>query len=856
MGIKLDEDSLPQAIKQLFELNQFTVLEKSEIHGAEVDLIASPTAPFGVKVYIEATIDYVDNTKYGKDLTKLAMIKFKEPSSRCIIVSSSGFSSPVKERAAQTGIETFLYDELFSTFEKFDPYVRLVTGSGELAAGLQQLDQIYEEPDFHDKSGKESALKYLQKWKVSTDNTARWLIVVGEYGTGKTALTRILQYRWTREYQLNPSAPIPLRIELRDFVRQFDARGLLHHFLDKSCLGHLPIEFVISLLKRGRLILLLDGYDEMAQYLNSRERRACLEALAELSAGGVKGILTSRPNYFSEVEELQIFEVLYASVQRSGIYLTETDRATIAKEKEIDDLLTTQFIDRYERVLNDLTHEQTIALVERNLRHDEKGRKAVLDILNRVFRSLGENESKSLSGKPVIIGYLLEVVDQLADSSSETDKTPITEWGIYRLIVDQLMMRDFRRSPQLMPEKRLAFLHELSLWLSAKDHEAIKEVEFKDLVRKHFKNELRRSLPDEREQKVEMLFADLRSSATLTRNTEAPGVGWKFSHNSLREFLLTDYLFAKFAEGNIVNTTIPISDPMKLFAFSKDAENLRNHVEILVKLWPLRKSNPGFGQALSLMWDSAIKVFHQSDDPVRDFLVAISGEAISLDGISLKRINFSIDNRPAMLKNISIKGGEISEVNFSYCDLSGANFSDAIIESVNFTNSNLASSRFSGSIIDNINISGSVLNGADFTGVDSSMSIVVDDDNSKKVKSRLEGIDAIGYLRFKGAITSDIPKYFIYQHSPKFVVIQKICEVMFDHSIHQRIGLEQRGRAALDPALANKFVEHLIKCGIATTKGSRPGMIWTSPRGREVFGKFCNEKEICTEIEDFIVDNL
>jgi len=56
--------------------------------------------------------------------------------------------------------------------------------------------------------------------------------------------------------------------------------------------------------------LLLDGYDEMAQFFNSRERRQCLEALATLSADGAKGIITSRPNYFTLSEELQVFEAL------------------------------------------------------------------------------------------------------------------------------------------------------------------------------------------------------------------------------------------------------------------------------------------------------------------------------------------------------------------------------------------------------------------------------------------------------------------------------------------------------------------------------------------------------------------
>ncbi len=108
-----------------------------------------------------------------------------------------------------------------------------------------------------------------------------------------------------------------------------------------------------SLIRSGRVVLLLDGYDEMAQYLNNRERRACLEALADLSSGGARGIITSRPNYFTETEELQVFEILYDSLKASSQYLALANDI-LEKERKIDSLLAQQFIDRFERSLKDL----------------------------------------------------------------------------------------------------------------------------------------------------------------------------------------------------------------------------------------------------------------------------------------------------------------------------------------------------------------------------------------------------------------------------------------------------------------------------------------------------------------------
>ena len=256
---------------------------------------------------------------------------------------------------------------------------------------------------------------------------------------------------------MNPSNPIPFRLELRDFTRQFDARGLIHHFLDHNNLSHISIDFIFSLIRTGRIVLLLDGYDEMAQYLHVRERRVCLEALAELSAGGARGILTSRPNYFTETEELLVFEILYSSIQQGQYYLSRIDKQMIDREAQVDQLLNS-FLNQFERNLDDLAPEQTRALVTRVLKEDEKGRDLVLDILNRIYRSVEDGSDISLSGKPVIISFLLEIVEGLKELR-ETDQagSTITEWEIYKLIIDQLMLRDYRRTRYILPDDRRFF---------------------------------------------------------------------------------------------------------------------------------------------------------------------------------------------------------------------------------------------------------------------------------------------------------------------------------------------------------------------------------------------------------------
>lgn len=665
-----DKDSLPAAVSALFQLNNYEVEGPVQIHGAEVDLVATPVGdPFGSRVYIEATIEHVDNDKYGKDIGKLALIGERDPSARRLIVSSRGFSLPVRERAAATRIDTLTYDELYAKFERFEPYLKAILEDGPMADDLAALDSIYEEPSFVDTHGHDPATEWLTTWYKEPRSEHPWLITVGEYGTGKTALTRVSLRRWLSDHRHNPSLPIPFRIELRDFTRQFDANGLLHHFLDHNSLGHVPIDFVWSLIRSGRVVLLLDGYDEMAQYLSARERRVCLEALAELASGGARGLLTSRPNYFSEAEEFHLFDVLYRDLDSRSPLAASNVLNIAQRELALDELIEGQFLNRHERALQDLTASQTEDLVGRILADDGQGAAVVVEILRRVFRTDDEGAERSLSGKPVIISYLLEVVEQLKALASESASRALTEWDVYTLVVDQLMLRDLKQAGRVLPERRRRFLHSLALWLSQKDNAVASESDFRELIQKEFKRDLQRYDSTQRQAEVENLFDDLRRSGTLTRSVDPRRPGWRFSHNSLREFLLSEHLIEALERGIAVPTAIPITDAMRVFVRSQSETRLRKQGLQLSRVWHNRRTDRGVGQLLLLLWDGLLRLTASTPQAVREALKLAISDVRSLDNVVLNKLTLSSVSSPLSLEATSFRESELSDVQFSNANL-------------------------------------------------------------------------------------------------------------------------------------------------------------------------------------------
>ncbi len=153
-------------MRSLFEMNNYRVDGPLQIHGAEIDLVArSLSDPFAKPIYIEVTVEYVDNDKYGKDVGKLAIVAAIEPDSQRLIVSSKGFSLPVTERAATEEFGPLLYDELFRLFERFDSYVTALSPKSEMGQALESLNGIYEEPNFRDAVGEEPATEFLTAWR-------------------------------------------------------------------------------------------------------------------------------------------------------------------------------------------------------------------------------------------------------------------------------------------------------------------------------------------------------------------------------------------------------------------------------------------------------------------------------------------------------------------------------------------------------------------------------------------------------------------------------------------------------------------------------------------------------------------
>ena len=126
-----------------------------------------------------------------------------------------------------------------------------------------ELSRVYVPPHVVTPDGKTvDGLEHVMRW--ITSGGSRLLLVRGDPGSGKTGFLRRLAYELAMRAEADPAAPTPILIELRQAVAGATLESLLQQQLRVAIGWHGNPEAILYLLHAGRVILLLDGFDEVA----------------------------------------------------------------------------------------------------------------------------------------------------------------------------------------------------------------------------------------------------------------------------------------------------------------------------------------------------------------------------------------------------------------------------------------------------------------------------------------------------------------------------------------------------------------------------------------------------------------
>jgi WD40 repeat protein len=433
------------------------------------------------------------------------------------LVTNLWVSQSVKQaldRADHQNLTCLTFDELIDQDADFTPYLDWL----EREISKREIDRYY--VDLGCTKGEFDAdtrtLRGTSKYSVADGGIDRyidrWLenpvtehvSIVGEFGTGKTWFAfhyagKCLQaYREAKSKGM-PRPRLPLVIPLRDYAKALDVENVFAGFFYKQHKIRLNSEVFDRLNQMGKLLLIFDGFDEMADKIDTQKMTDNFWELAKVVTTNAKVILTCRTEHFPTAQDGR---------ENFGGERIPSTANKIAVAPKFETLELMKFDDEQIRaVLSRRTNLATVELIMTNTQ--------LLDLLRRA----------------VMAEFVLEALPEI-----EAGK-PIDLARVYLYAVRHKMERDITtgRTFTSLADK-LYFLCELAWEMLSEDKMSLNYREFPDRLRVLFKNEVK-------EQKhLDHWHYDMMGQTMLIRNDDGD---YSPAHRSLLEFFVAYKLAAE-----------------------------------------------------------------------------------------------------------------------------------------------------------------------------------------------------------------------------------------------------------------------------------------------------------------------
>jgi 3',5'-cyclic AMP phosphodiesterase CpdA len=143
-------------------------------------------------------------------------------------------------------------------------------------------------------------LTQMQEWLA--DHHGHFIVVLGDFGHGKTFLLRELTRRVNEEGQ---PPVVPIFVQLRDLDKAYGLEQMLAaHLTDggEERIDHPTLRYLI---REGRVVLLFDGFDELAQRVTYAHATEHFTNVLQAAQGRAKIVLTSRTQHFLSDQQVE-----------------------------------------------------------------------------------------------------------------------------------------------------------------------------------------------------------------------------------------------------------------------------------------------------------------------------------------------------------------------------------------------------------------------------------------------------------------------------------------------------------------------------------------------------------------------
>jgi WD40 repeat protein/nucleoside phosphorylase len=233
------------------------------------------------------------------------------------LVYTGAVSSVIADHAGKEGVRLVSLLELQGLLD-FRPYLEQQTsrleGDPIYPPGLFVPQKLAYRVGL-DSFEAEDALEALDSW-LGQDGP-QLMLVLGDFGTGKTFLMHEMALRLGRRHLQMRHAIVPILVELRKLEKSRSLEALLgQHFIPERGMRRFDHDAFKYMLQEGRLALLFDGFDELALRVTYTAAAEHLETVLQAAIGKAKVMITSRTQHF--LNDQQVLQALGEHVQQRG----------------------------------------------------------------------------------------------------------------------------------------------------------------------------------------------------------------------------------------------------------------------------------------------------------------------------------------------------------------------------------------------------------------------------------------------------------------------------------------------------------------------------------------------------------
>jgi hypothetical protein len=478
-------------VKTALEAIGYVVKRNVSLASSQIDLYAEKKHPLGTHRYViecKSSVQPVGIEAIRGFFGLVEHLSTKKQPIAGLFVSEKGYTKDAKAFGLNAGLQLTTLEDLFDL--SFDPRL-LIRVAKELYEN-DTLSRIYVDLSCQvTEMGRSTVYKpvetFLDEFLAHTKRPG--VAVLGNFGCGKTSFCKhyscVLACRWAAR----TSVPLPLYVNLRDIHNFENIADSFRQYISSMSHTHISAEGWRYWIENRNMILILDGFDEMASQMDKVQIQKNLSTLLNfVNLHPMKVILTCRTHFFrTQVEEETLGNMLRLYIRDWG-------------EHELESYVSKTLPD---------SREKSLSLIK------------------------GRYNLPELAKTPIFLSIIVSTIEKLGGH--------VNQAKLYQFYTDRWIQSQDYRS-HLSPVEKTKFMEELAFEIFLTGESRISHEALPERIRTFFEIKDYTS--------VKAIDLDIRTCTFLVRDESGY---FYFVHRSFAEFFVGLKLAKEVKEGIIDN---------------------------------------------------------------------------------------------------------------------------------------------------------------------------------------------------------------------------------------------------------------------------------------------------------------